>query len=197
MYKSLKILKILASIMCVFIFTLDIVDFVKIFNAKPTIIEKSNTIDGIVVFTGGEDRIKTSIDLLSNGIAKHLFISGVNPDTNKYNISEQIHIDPNLIDCCIDLGNDAKDTFENAVETTGWIRENQYKNVIIVTSDYHMKRSLLILKNLSEDTNFFPYHVKSKLLNDMNITKFEKLRIIVLEYSKYLFTRLRLFFEFN
>ncbi len=60
-----------------------------------------------------------------------------------------------------------------------------------------MKRSLLILKNLSEDTNFFPYHVQSKLLNDMNITKFEKLRIIVLEYSKYLFTRLRLLFEFN
>ena len=40
MYKSLKILKILASIMCVFILTLDIVDFVRIFNAKPTIIEK-------------------------------------------------------------------------------------------------------------------------------------------------------------
>ena len=145
MYKSLKIFKILASIMCVFILTLDIVDFVIIFNAKPTFIEKSSTIDGIVVFTGGEDRIKTSIDLLSNGIAKHLFISGVNPGTTKYNISEQIQIDANLIECCIDLGNDAKDTFENAVETTGWIRENQYKNIIIVTSDYHMKRSLLIL----------------------------------------------------
>ena len=47
--------------MCVFILTLDIVDFVRIFNAKPTIIEKSNTIDGIVVFTGGEDRIKPQL----------------------------------------------------------------------------------------------------------------------------------------
>ena len=45
--------------MCVFILTLDIVDFVRIFNAKPTIIEKSNTIDGIVVFTGGEDQYKS------------------------------------------------------------------------------------------------------------------------------------------
>tara|TARA_Y100000768_G_scaffold281030_2_gene215994 strand:- start:2868 stop:3461 length:594 start_codon:yes stop_codon:yes gene_type:complete len=197
MYKSLKILKILASIICVFVLTLDVVDFVKIFNSKPNIITKSNTIDGIVVFTGGEDRIKTSIELLSNGIAKRLFISGVNPGTNKYNISEQIHINSNLIDCCIDLGSNAKNTFENAAETTDWIRENEYKNIIIVTSDYHMKRSLMILKNFSEDTNFFPYHVKSKLLYDMNITKFEKLRIIVLEYSKYLFTRLRLFFEFN
>ena len=197
MYKPLKILRIIASILCVIIFALDVIDFIKIFNAKPIIIEKSNTIDGIVVFTGGEDRIKTSIDLLSSGIAKHLFISGVHPDTNKNNISEQILIDTNLIDCCIDLGSDAKDTFENAVETTHWIKKNEYKKIIIVTSDYHMKRSLLILKNLSEDTSFFPYHVKSKLLNDMNVTKFEKLRIIVLEYSKYLFTRLRLSFDFN
>ena len=197
MYKSLKILKILASIICFFILTLDIVDFFSIFNAKPSITEKSNTIDGIVVFTGGEGRIKTSIELLSNDIGRRLFISGVNPDTNKYTISEQILIESDLIECCIDLGSDAKNTFENAQETADWIKEKEYENIIIVTSDYHMKRSLLILKNLSERTNFFPYHVKSKLLRDRNITKLEKLRIIAVEYSKYLFTRLRLSFEFN
>ena len=105
--------------------------------------------------------------------------------------------DFNLIDCCIDLGRNATNTFENALETANWIEANEYKNVIIVTSDYHMKRSLHIIKNFSKGTNFFPHHVQSKLLNNMNITKFEKLRIVLLEYSKYLYTRIRLLFEFN
>tara|TARA_B100001121_G_C18614981_1_gene586365 strand:+ start:226 stop:819 length:594 start_codon:yes stop_codon:yes gene_type:complete len=197
MLRSLKILKILSTILCIFILILDVLDFVRIFNSSSVIVEQSHDIDGIVVFTGGEDRIKTSVELLSSGVAERLFISGVNPGTNKYNISEQILIDFNLIDCCIDLGSNAKNTFENALETAEWIRENEYENIIIVTSDYHMKRSLLILRNLSKNTNFFPYHVKSKLLYDLNITKFEKLRIIALEYSKYLYTRVKLLFEFN
>ncbi len=197
MLKSLKITKKIAAILCIFILLLDIIDFVKIFNISPSEIKQSNNIDGIVVFTGGESRIKTAIQLLTDGISDHLFISGVNPETDKNNISKQIYIDFNLIDCCIDLGSNAKNTFENAIETANWIRENEYKNIIIVTSDYHMKRSLLIMKDFSKDTKFYPYHVQSKLLDDMNIKKFEKLRIIILEYSKYLYSRLRLLFGFN
>ncbi|MAU57727.1 MAG: hypothetical protein CBB88_06590 [Rhizobiales bacterium TMED28] len=197
MLKSLKIIKKIAFILCIFILLVDILGFVRIFKMSPSDINQLSNIDGIVVFTGGENRVKTAVELLSVGIANHLFISGVNPGTNKYNISKQMLSDFNLIDCCIDLGRNAKNTFENALETANWIEENEYKKIIIVTSDYHMKRSLHIIKNFSKSTNFFPHHVQSKILNDMNITKFEKLRIVLLEYSKYLYTRLRLLFEFN
>ena len=78
MLKSLKIIKKIAFFLCIFILLVDILGFVRIFKMSPSDINQLSNIDGIVVFTGGENRVKTAVELLSVGIANHLFISGVN-----------------------------------------------------------------------------------------------------------------------
>jgi len=173
----------------------DIYDFYTFINKQPNKINAYRDIDGIIVFTGGENRVQSGIDLISNNIGKRLFISGVNPDTNIFDISEQILSDKDLLICCIDLGKRAHNTIENAIESIDWIKNNNYKNIIIVTSNYHMKRSLFILRNFDSRINFVPHNVQSKFLQNKNITIYGKMKTIVSEYVKLTYTRLYFLIE--
>ena len=51
-------------------------------------------------------------------------------------------LDKQLFNCCVDLGYEALDTVGNADETRTWARSNGYTRLIVVTSRYHMPRSL-------------------------------------------------------
>lgn len=50
------------------------------------------------------------------------------------------------------IDNEASTTNENAEFTTDIIEENNFKSVIIVTSDYHTRRSKLAMKKSLENT---------------------------------------------
>jgi len=190
-HKLKKILFLFSLIIILF----DIYDFYTFIHKQTNKINTYRGIDAIIVFTGGENRVQSGIDLISNNVGKRLFISGVNPDTNIFDISEQILSDEDLLNCCIDLGKKANNTIENAIESIDWIKNNNYKNVIIVTSNYHMKRSLFILKNFDRSINFIPHNVQSKFLQNKNITIYAKMKTIISEYAKLTYTRIYFLIE--
>ena len=190
-HKLKKILFLFSLIIILF----DIYDFYTFINKQTKKISTYRGVDAIIVFTGGENRVQSGIDLISNNVGKRLFISGVNPDTNIFDISEQILSDEDLLNCCIDLGKKANNTIENAIESIDWIKNNNYKNVIIVTSNYHMKRSLFILKNFDRSINFIPHNVQSKFLQNKNITIYAKMKTIISEYAKLTYTRIYFLIE--
>ena len=190
-HKLKKILFLFSLIIILF----DIYDFYTFINKQTNKINTYRGIDAIIVFTGGENRVQSGIDLISNNVGKRLFISGVNPDTNIFDISEKILSDEDLLNCCIDLGKKANNTIENAIESIDWIKNNNYKNVIIVTSNYHMKRSLFILKNFDRSINFIPHNVQSKFLQNKNITIYAKMKTIISEYAKLTYTRIYFLIE--
>ena len=188
-------LKKILFLFSLIIILVDIYDFYTFINKQTNKINTYRGIDAIIVFTGGENRVQSGIDLISNNVGKRLFISGVNPDTNIFDISEQILSDEDLLNCCIDLGKKANNTIENAIESIDWIKNNNYKNVIIVTSNYHMKRSLFILKNFDRSINFIPHNVQSKFLQNKNITIYAKMKTIISEYAKLTYTRIYFLIE--
>ncbi len=102
--------------------------------------------DAIVVLTGGPDRIETGISLLEAGITKRMMISGVHKDVLPTELSVLTGARSALFDCCIELGYSASDTIGNAQETKAWVTDNQFKHIVVVTSDYHMQRSLILFK---------------------------------------------------
>jgi len=183
-------LKKILMFCCVIAILFDMYDSYTFINKQPNKINAYRNIDAIIVFTGGENRVQSGIDLISNNIGKKLFISGVNPDTNIFDISEQTLSDKDLLNCCIDLGKKANNTIENALESIDWIKNNNYKNIVIVTSNYHMKRSLFILKNFDRSINFIPHNVQSKFLQNKNITIYGKMKTIISEYVKLTYTRI-------
>ena len=188
-------LKTILFLFSLIIILFDIYEFYTFINKQTNKINTYRGIDAIIVFTGGENRVQSGIDLISNNVGKRLFISGVNPDTNIFDISEQILSDEDLLNCCIDLGKKANNTIENAIESIDWIKNNNYKNVIIVTSNYHMKRSLFILKNFDRSINFIPHNVQSKFLQNKNIPIYAKMKTIISEYAKLTYTRIYFLIE--
>jgi uncharacterized SAM-binding protein YcdF (DUF218 family) len=141
--------------------------------------------EGIVALTGGEARVAAAIGLLSEGKAKRLLISGVNPSTTR---EQLVHLNPQsakLFRCCIDLDWNAQDTIGNAEETAGWTRRMHFKSLIVVTSSYHMPRSLVELRRELPDVDLIPYPVKPRAFEGGEWwTHPAGLRLLLSEYIK-------------
>lgn len=98
--------------------------------------------DAIIVFMGSEKRVKTGYELANKGLASRLVLSPATESfrqrrDKKYSIRKTVvHIPEE----------NASTTFENALYASRIISAHQLKNVTLVTSDYHMPRSLALLR---------------------------------------------------
>jgi len=120
--------------------------------------------DAIIVLTGGSGRLSAGLQLLSDHRAKKLFVSGVYRGLDVRRLLEMSQRSPEELACCIGIGH-AADTIANAAETAIWMREQGFNSMRLVTSNYHMPRSLLEFREaLGEVTAIphpvFPEHVK-------------------------------------
>lgn len=137
--------------------------------------------DAIIVLTGGEGRLAVATELLERRAGSRLLISGVHPDVTPDELRAAMGTNARLFDCCVDLGRQAADTTGNAIETAEWVSERGYGRVVIVTSDYHLPRSLLEIRARMPDVELIAYPVASpRPWSDLNST-----RRWVLEYLKF------------
>jgi uncharacterized SAM-binding protein YcdF (DUF218 family) len=118
--------------------------------------------DGIVVLTGGEHRLSEAARLLAEGRGKRLLITGANRMATREDLHRKSKLAPALFDCCVDIGYDALTTSGNAQETKTWVRDQRFKRLILVTSSYHMPRSLVELERAMPEVVFVPYPVVSQ-----------------------------------
>lgn len=117
--------------------------------------------DGIIVLTGGEGRVQRAVSLLEDGAGERLLVSGVNPAVTGEALRNTADIDPELFACCIDLGREATDTIGNAREALEWAETHDFDRIIIVTSDYHIPRSILELRAVMPDRTLIAFPVAS------------------------------------
>ncbi len=108
----------------------------KINNYPPNLSKKT---DAIVVLTGGRYRIVEAFKLFEQGLSQRVFISGVPKEVSLKDLSAQNSI---LLDEAVEMGTDSNNTVENAVETVFWIKKHNVKSIRLVTSNYHIPRSL-------------------------------------------------------
>ncbi|WP_238232370.1 YdcF family protein [Methylobacterium thuringiense] len=120
----------------------------------------SGRADGIVALTGGAQRVGDAIELLAGGYGRRLLISGVNERTSR---EEIVRLNPSQgrwIDCCVDLDYRARNTIGNAIETRRWMRRNHFETIAVVTSNYHMPRTLVEIEHaLAEGESVVAYPV--------------------------------------
>lgn len=181
---------------CLVIFLM--IGFIRFGNLVSTIGNEENIAkaDGIVVLTGGKNRISAAVSLLQEKKGSRLLISGVHPDTSKNSIAKMANIEKNLLDCCIDIDRLAMDTKGNASQTANWAATNNFTKIIIVTSNYHMPRSLLEMHDLMPNIQLVPYvvdplHVENKKwYSDPT-----HLKMIAIEYAKYMAASFRKDFD--
>jgi uncharacterized SAM-binding protein YcdF (DUF218 family) len=142
--------------------------------------------DGIVVLTGGGARVDAADALLESDCCKRLLISGVNPGTTKAQIKELVH-GGRRFDCCADLGFEAADTHGNASEAADWAKAHHYHSLIVVTANYHMRRSMADFAAEMPGMRLEPYPVAPE---GIDLTQWWRdphaLHLLHSEYAKYL-----------
>ncbi|MCK9541609.1 MAG: YdcF family protein [Novosphingobium sp.] len=133
--------------------------------------------DGVIVLTGGEGRIDRGLEVLRNGQAKRLLVSGVAREVRPSEFAAQYEVLPELMACCITLGFESVDTRTNAREAADWLAAHRFKSVRLITTDWHMRRASL------EFGRELPGHVV--VVRDA-VPSRPSLRILFLEYHKLL-----------
>jgi uncharacterized SAM-binding protein YcdF (DUF218 family) len=121
-----------------------------------------NPVDGIIVFTGSAGRIQAGITALEQGLGQRLLISGVNSDLSSDVIRSAIGGKEDLARCCIDLGRTARDTEGNALEAIKWAHHRDYDKILVITADWHMRRSLIELNRHGHGLMIHALPVKSE-----------------------------------
>lgn len=168
--------------------------------------------DAIVVLTGGQGRVKTGLFLLKQGVAQKLFISGVQKGVTQYDIvskslkSQDLIKELNEVSESLDLGHTAENTRGNAREVATWVKNqtslnrhhssHPLKSIRLVTSTYHMPRSLLELHQILPDLTIIPHPIFSETFKKEEWWhNRDALSLAFSEYIKYSLVCMRIFYQ--
>lgn len=152
--------------------------------------------DGIVVLTGGTARVSDALELLAAHRGKRLLITGVNPGTTTTDIARQVPDYNRILACCVDLDYSALNTLGNAVQTRRWAIDRGFHSLIIVTSAYHMPRAMAEIAHQLPDVTLIAFPVVADRLRvEPWWAGGTTTKLVLSEYFKYLFARLRMHFD--
>jgi uncharacterized SAM-binding protein YcdF (DUF218 family) len=157
-------------------------------NQKPRFVDVPT--DAIVVLTGGTGRINEGLNLISSGLGNKLFISGVGENVSLSELFRLWEGNGDSLQCCITLDHRARNTRDNAVETSKWMQENGFRSLRLVTSAYHMPRAWLEFHYEMPYTKIILHPVnnsKTRIGDDLFMIGLQ-------EYNKTLLTYMRNFF---
>jgi uncharacterized SAM-binding protein YcdF (DUF218 family) len=142
--------------------------------------------DGIVALTGGEERLDAAVSLLERRRGKRLLVTGVSQRTTKATVG---HVSQGgaRFACCADIGYAAEDTHGNAQETADWTRAHHFASLVVVTSRYHMPRTLREFSAVMPDITLIPYPVDQTGIDLSGWwTHPHTVQLLHREYAKYL-----------
>jgi uncharacterized SAM-binding protein YcdF (DUF218 family) len=142
--------------------------------------------DAIVVLTGGKLRLMAGARLLAEGHGARLLISGVNPQTSRADLKRLSGLSEQVFAARVDVDY-AHTTTGNAEETRAWAKAKGYTRLIVVTSSYHMPRSLTELGRAMPGVTLLPHPVVPDRLNARRWwTDAFTTRVLLAEYVKFL-----------
>lgn len=137
--------------------------------------------DAIVVPTGAPGRIPRGVEMLNEGAAPRLLVSGVFEDVTRAEFATEYRVPDRLMQCCIALDFAALDTRGNARETAAWVDREAVRSIRLVTSDWHMRRAIGELRTtLPPEVEILPDAVPTE----------PSFKTLFLEYHKLLATLL-------
>ena len=150
--------------------------------------------DAVVVLAGGKGRIEEGVRLYREGKGERLFLVGVDPSVKKADLykdvpevrsSEQVYLEKV-----------SRNTLENAIFARELILKNNVRSMSLITSRYHMKRSLLIFRNiLPKDIAIYPHPVAIKSSTEAWWSHGGSLRLLFSEFYKYCLYRIVFLFS--
>ncbi|MBU9711530.1 YdcF family protein [Evansella tamaricis] len=103
--------------------------------------------DAVIVLSGYDNRMETGVSLITAGYGEHLILS----DSNFLDVD--IAIDAGIPEENIIYETLADSTYENAVFTKEIMLNLEFNSAIVVSSEFHMRRSKFIFEKVFQGTN--------------------------------------------
>ena len=124
-----------------------------------------------------------NLRLIISGVDKKVSDKSIIP----YNIKNKTRITIDKV---------SETTYENAKIINEWTSKYKLQNVTVITSYYHMPRSMMLIKSLTPSINFYAYPVEKKIssktsLRDNILYYF----FLTEEYIKYLVSHFIIFIK--
>jgi uncharacterized SAM-binding protein YcdF (DUF218 family) len=175
--------KAICSILVVLLLVLAVlfVDFVyKTFSVS----RRDVKTDAIVVLAGGKGRIDEGVRLYREGKGERLLFIGVDPAVRKSDLFQDRPGEPggeNVI-----LEKVSRNTLENAIFAREILQRQNIRSMLLITSRYHMKRSLLIFRHLlPKDIAIYPYPVTASNPQEAWWNNSGSVKLLFSEFYKY------------
>lgn len=148
-------------------------------------IDETTKTDAIVVLTGGRNRIGEAVRIWDKGLAEQLFISGVQKNTSLDAISKRQSVNFSRRQGIL-LDKKSTNTIENAIETQAWIEQNNILSIRLVTSNYHIPRSLEEFHFRNPNLKIVIHPVYSSYVAKKWWVSLRSFYLIASEYNKFL-----------
>jgi len=175
-------LKIFVRLMLI-LFLVWLIGFgVFIFSTENINTRTDHNIKYSVVLTGGQNRIAESLILLDKGLTDIVFISGVNPEVTKQDVLSRYY---NKYKDRVVLGYKAINTKGNIKEIKEWVEKNNIREIRLITSDYHLYRTLLEFKKFLPNLKIEIFSVKS--VDYVFLSSVYNLKMLFSEYNKLIY----------
>ena len=146
--------------------------------------------DGIVVMTGGQQRLDDGLRLLTAQNGGKMLISGVGDGVNRAVLVQELGLDDHkaeLLFCCVELDFEAGNTRGNARVTRSWALSHDMGSLRLVTANYHMPRALLVFAREMPEFDLYQWPVTPA---DLDLSGWWRdramMRLLTREYAKYL-----------
>ncbi len=153
--------------------------------------DQATETDAIVVLTGGSRRLGEGLELLSRGLAKKIFVSGVYQGVEVKQLLQIVQRNPREMENQISIGN-ANDTNGNALETAIWMDKEKFNSLRLVTAAYHMPRSLLEFRFAMPGVVLLPHPVFPENVKQERWWAWPGTASLMIgEYNKYLLAHAR------
>lgn len=121
---------------------------------------------GRTELTDSADRLTDAVRLYKAGKVKKILFTGgsgllLTDEFREANLAKQLFIDLGVREDDLILENNSRNTYENAVETKKILEKQNFKSTILITSAFHMKRSLGCFQKQNIDVFPFPTDYRS------------------------------------
>lgn len=185
---------IIIALIPIVIWTIGFIMFAEMINEFD--IDKMEKTDAVVVLTGGKNRINEAAKLLNQKNADKMFISGVSQETSLEELVEKYDMETYYADN-VEIGQEAKNTLENAKEVKEWVEKNNISSIRLVTSNYHMPRSMEEIEAATDGVSIIPHPVYSENVAKKWWTSWKSFKFVASEYNKFIFVWIKNHTIFN
>jgi uncharacterized SAM-binding protein YcdF (DUF218 family) len=180
----MSIIKGLFSLLLIFLIAVAVL-FIDFAYKTFSVGQRSVKTDAIVVLTGGRGRIDEGVRLYRDHQARYLYLVGVGPAVRKGDLFKERMGEGGAEN--VFLENVSRNTLENALYARELLAKNQdVSSIRLITSRYHMKRAILIFRNiLPAGIAIYPHPVDSKNLKEEWWSHGSSFRLLFTEFYKY------------